>query len=219
MEGSMKKHTNDLLVLAGFLAAVLNTLITILLDLTVPGYNSITQYISEFGIIPGVTSTIVSLWWIINGLLLIFFSIGLNHSIDKAGLLSFLGPLLIGFYGLFDSIGSIIFPMDTAEEAFPGVMHTLVSFIGITAIIFSPVALVRRIKKDHFWTKLTRFTWITQYFFGVIYIICLMAFADICFSEIIGLLQRVFIFATDIWIAVLSCHAYKVIAKKNLTKH
>lgn len=195
--------------LAGILASVVNTSAIIILDLAVPGYNSTEQYVSEFGTIPGVTSIIVSAWWIINGIILMLFSLGLNNAMEKSGRLSFAGPLFICLYGLLDSIGSAVFPMDVAETTFSGVMHTLLSFIGITAVIFSPLALVNRMKKDPAWNRLVPFTWTAQVFFWAVYIVCILAFADICFSRYVGLLQRVFIFAADIWIVVLGFNALK----------
>lgn len=212
MEVSMNNRLNRLFALGGIVAAVLNIFVVIFLDMSVPGYNSITQYVSEFGIIPGMPSLVASIWWTVNGLLLILFSGALNSAIGKGRRLSIVGPLLICFYGLFDSIGSVIFPM--YEGTFSGMMHYVVSFIGITAVIFSPVALVKRIKSDPRWAGLTRFTWITQVFFWIIYVICVLAVAEICFSDIIGLLQRVFIFAADIWIAILGYHALKALSEQ-----
>lgn len=204
--------------LTGILASVLNTLFIITLDLTVPGYNSITQYVSEFGNIPGVISKIVSSWWIISGIMLMIFAIGLNYAMKKSGRFSFVGPLCICLYGLLDSIGSAIFPMDVAQDTFSGIMHTLVSFIGVTAVIFSPLALVGRMKKDPGWTGLVRFTWITQICFWVIYGVCLLAFAEIHFSQYIGLLQRIFIYAADIWMFVLGFNGIRAPFRRNDSK-
>lgn len=130
---------------------------------------------------------------------------GLNNTMKKSGRFSFFGPLFICLYGLMDSIGSAIFPMDVAEETFSGMMHILVSFIGITAVIFSPLAFVNRMKNDPM-------SWITQICFWVIYTVCLLAFADIYFSQCVGLLQRVFIFVVDIWMVVLGFNALKSLA-------
>lgn len=198
-----------LFLLTGILASALNTVFIITLDLTVPGYNSMTQYVSEFGIIPGITSKIVPAWWIINGVILMLFSLGLHKSIKKSGRFSFMGPLCICLYGLLDSIGSAIFPMDAAEMTFAGTMHTLVSFIGVTAVIFSPLALAGRMKKDPMWNRpgLLRFTWVTQIFFWLIYVVCISAFAEIYFTWCIGILQRIFIYSADIWIIILGCKA------------
>ncbi len=118
------------------------------------------------------------------------------------------------FIGLFDSIGSAVFPMDLAEETFSGMMHILVSFIGITAFVFSPLALLGRIKRDQSWRRLVSFAWITQVFFWVVYIVCVLAFAEIYFDSYIGLLQRVFIYAGDIWLVVLGVKALKSLRQK-----
>jgi hypothetical protein len=195
--------------LTGILTCVLNTLIIITLDFTVPDYNSMTQYVSEFGIIPGIVSQIVSAWWIISGIVLMLFSFSLDNAIEKSGRLSILGPLFIFLYGLFDSIGSVIFPMDMVEETFTGMMHMLVSFIGITAVIFSPLALLGRIKRDKAWKRLVRFTWFTQIIFLLIYVVCILAFTDIYFGQYLGLLQRIFIYAVDIWIIILGVNTLK----------
>jgi hypothetical protein len=182
------------------------------LDITTPGYNSIRQYVSEFGIIPGMTSVIVSVWWICFGLLLVLFAIGLNRSIAKSGRAYWLGPLLIALYGLLDSVGSGIFPMDPpgASATFSGIIHTLVSFLGITALIFSPLPLILRIKNDPHWKRLLPFAWFTQIFFGAIYLICLGAFSEMFLADYIGLLQRIFIYGADFWVAVLSYYTVKM---------
>lgn len=204
----IKRRLVRIFSLTGILTCVLNTLIIIILDLTVPGYNSITQYVSEFGIIPGVVSKIATSWWIISGLALMIFSLGLNKAIEESGMLSILGPLLIFSYGLFDSIGSVVFPMDMGEETFIGMMHMVVSFIGITAVIFSPLALIGRMKRDAAWKGLIPFAWFTQIFFWIIYVVCVLAVAEICLVEYIGILQRIFIYGADIWLVVLGVKAY-----------
>lgn len=208
----MNAKLNHRLGFTGLAAAIVNTLLIIILDVITPGYNSIRQYVSEFGIIPGMTSVIVSVWWICFGLLLVLFAIGLNRSIVKSGRTYWLGPLLIALYGLLDSVGSGIFPMDPAgaSETFSGIIHTLLSFLGITAIIFSPLAIVFRMKKDPDWKSLVPFAWLTQIFFGTIYLICLGAFSGMFLADYIGLLQRIFIFGADFWLAVLSYYTVKM---------
>jgi hypothetical membrane protein len=205
------KRLIRMLSLSGILASILNSSLIIALDLTVPDYNSITQYVSEYGTIPGVISKIVSAWWIISGIMLMLFSFALNNAMQKSGRFSFVGPLCICLYGLMDSIGSAIFPMDTADVTFSGIIHILVSFIGITAVIFSPLALVNRMKKDPVWSNLVCFAWVTQICFLLIYIVCVLAFADIYFSKYAGILQRVFILEADIWMAVLGFYALKAL--------
>jgi len=209
------KRLIRMLSLTGILASVLNSSFIVVLDLTVPGYNSITQYVSEYGTIPGVISKIVSLWWVISGIMLILFSFGLNNAMQKSGRFSFAGPLFICLYGLLDSVGSAIFPMDTADETIIGTIHILLSFIGITAVVFSPLALVGRMKKDPAWSRLASFAWVTQIFLWLIYTVSVLAFAGICFSMYVGLLQRVFIFAADIWLAVLGINALKALKADN----
>lgn len=207
---------NHWLGFTGIAAAVVNTLLIIILDVITPGYKSIRQYVSEFGIVPGMTSVIVSVWWICFGLLLVLFAIGLNRSIAKSGRVYWLGPLLIALYGLLDSVGSSIFPMDPAgaSATFSGIIHTLVSFLGITAITISPLAIVFRMKKDPDWKSLLPFTWLTQIFFGVIYLICLGAFSGLLLTDYIGLLQRIFIYGADFWVAVLSYHTVKMMKEQ-----
>ena len=55
----IKDRLNRILMLTGILASILNILIIITLDFTVPDYNSMTQYVSEFGIIPGIVSQLL----------------------------------------------------------------------------------------------------------------------------------------------------------------
>ncbi len=213
----MNNRLNFCLGLSGILAAFINSILIIILDIITPGYNSIRQYVSEFGIIPGATSFIVSSWWICFGILMIIFSMSLNRSITISGKGYWIGPLLIALYGLLDSIGSSIFPMDPGgvSKTFSVIMHVLVSFLGTTAIIISPLPLIFRMKKDPYWKSLIPFAWSIQIFFGLIYIICCAAFSGIVFTSYIGLLQRTFITAADIWLATLSYFIVKKI--KNIT--
>lgn len=205
-----KRRLIRIFLLTGILASVLNTLIIIILDLTVPDYNSMTQYVSEFGILPGIVSRIISVWWIISGIALMLFSLSLNNTLIKSARLSFLGPVFIFLYGLLDSIGSVVFPMDVAEETFIGMMHMLVSFIGITAVIFSPVALVGRMKRDHAWGGYVCYTWFTQIYFLLVYVVCIIAFTNIYFNQYLGILQRIFIYSIDIWIIILGIKAFRL---------
>lgn len=81
----IKDRLNRILMLTGILASILNILIIITLDFTVPDYNSMTQYVSEFGIIPGIVSRIAQTWWLINGTVLMLFALALNNTIKNQG--------------------------------------------------------------------------------------------------------------------------------------
>ncbi|NLD99857.1 MAG: hypothetical protein GX640_08275 [Fibrobacter sp.] len=45
---------------------------------------------------------------------------------------------------------------------------------------------------------------------------CLLAFTDVYFTGIIGILQRIFIVASDAWIVVLGYHSIKVSSERSV---
>ncbi len=143
---------------------------------------------------------------------------------SRTGMIDEHGNLKRGNKALFaDSIGTVIGSLlgtsntTTYVESAAGVSvggrtgltAVVVTILFVASIIFSPIALIGRIKKDPYWVRLVRLAWTAQIFFLLIYVVSVLAFAEICLSRYFGLLQRIFIYAADIWIVILGVYALK----------
>ncbi len=167
-----------------------------------PGYNSLTQYGSELGESGAPNSEITSIIFFICGVLLIAFSLALYKGIQKAKG-SWIGPLLVAIFGIFDSIGSAIFPCDPGcvGQTFTGMMHLVVSLIGMSAMALAPFFVRRSLKNDERWQGYQTFSLII----GILALVMIGVFIVSSATEIlIGLTQRIMFSLYLIWIFVFA---------------
>ena len=142
------------------------------------------------------------------GVLIILFSIGLYKGIQEANY-SWIGPLILVLWGLFDSIGSSIFPCDPGcvGVTFTGKMHLVVSGIGMLLITTAPFFVWRSLKGEEKWQGYDTFTLI-------VWIIALLMFGVFMYSYatglLIGLIQRIAYLIYLSWILILSIKLLKL---------
>ncbi|MBN1905138.1 MAG: DUF998 domain-containing protein [Deltaproteobacteria bacterium] len=104
-----------------------------------PGYNLLCHTISELGEYGGYNYRIARFLFIVTGIFEVFFALGLM-SILRKNRPAVTGAILIICHGIFDNIGSGIFPCDPGRiaESFSGQMHYLVSAIRMLALVIAP---------------------------------------------------------------------------------
>jgi len=141
-----------LLAICGVIGPVIYAIVVLTLGLLRPGYNPVTQSMSEFGEV-GAPNAIVmnAAGFILLGLLMIAFTFGLHRGISK-GKGSKIGPALLAVTGV-GLVGAGIFPCDPGcvDESLIGIVHSIFSTISAFAGIFAPFAISRRLKKDSLW--------------------------------------------------------------------
>ena len=132
--------------IGAFFMAVAGSMI---LGIMKPGYDPLMLTISELGESGGVNSFYARVLFIIFGVFEIIFAAGLFIRL-KGSLKGIAGSVAIGFKGLFDSIGSGVFPCDFGGlyESFSGKMHFIVSIIGVAMMLIAPLLVYDAMKKD-----------------------------------------------------------------------
>jgi hypothetical membrane protein len=115
------------LVIVGFTA----------LGLMKPGYDPVRSTISELGEAGGANAGIASAIFILIGLSEILLAIGL-YLRNRPSRAAFMGACFLAVNGLFDYIGSGVFPCDPggSYESLSGQIHFLVSVVGMSVMIF-----------------------------------------------------------------------------------
>lgn len=122
---------------AGALGFALDLVGLSVLGFLKPGYDPVLSTISELGERGGAHASLASA---------LFIAIGLAETLLAAGLYlrvrlsraAFAGALCLAVNGLFDYVGSGIFPCDAGGryESFSGKAHLVVSVVGMLAMIF-----------------------------------------------------------------------------------
>jgi len=201
----MLRNMNTLRVLAvcGIIAPVLFTGLVVIVSYLRPGYNHMSQAISELGEVGAPNAIVQDVNFVLVGLLIIAFSFGLHRGIGE-GRGSKVGPALIIIFGAVASVGGGLFRCDPGcvFESFVGVMHNLLGLTGFVAMILGTIIISRRLKKDSLWQSYSSYSIIT----GILAIIFLILFimASNVFPEWRGLFQRLFVGVIFLWIEIMA---------------
>jgi hypothetical protein len=173
-----------------------------------PGYSQLKETMSSLGASVSPVSNEISAWWVIMGLLIIFFGIGVKESFSEKRKKATIASWLIILYGFGEGIGSGMFKADHVLNNLTnsGILHDILGGIGVTAILALPLVMVRVItKKENLFFY--RLSWIV--FFGGIVAVILFAFRfshneNNFLTLYKGLWQRLFMLNTYIYLTTIS---------------
>lgn len=202
------KKTLRLFALFGIISFIFEFVVFTIIGSLRIGYNPLIQYISELGECGAPNSMIVSLMFIFVGVLLVFFSISLYYGI-KIEKKSWIGPVFLVLFSIFDWIGSGIFPCDPgcAGKTFSGQTHLIVSIIGMIFMTFCPIITWKYMKKDERWHNFDKFTLLIGILIPVINVIFIIS---VITGFLIGLTQRILYWTFDLWILVIALKLLKI---------
>jgi len=202
------KNTLRLFALFGIISFIFEFVVFSIMGFLRIGYNPLTQYISELGECGAPNSTIVSLMFIFVGMLLAFFSISFYYGI-KIEKKSWIGPVFLALFSIFDWIGSGIFPCDPgcAGKTFSGQMHLIVSVIGMFFMTFCPIITWKYMKKDERWHNFDKFTQLIGIIIPVLIVIFIIS---VNIGFLIGLTQRILYWTFSLWILVIALKLLKI---------
>jgi hypothetical protein len=115
-----------------------------------PGYNHLKDTMSILGTSVSPVSDEISLWWVIMGLLLIFFGTGFKKAFSEKGLYAKGASWLIMLYGFGEGIGSGAFKANhfANELTNSGIIHDILGGIGVIAILLLPLIMQKVITKN-----------------------------------------------------------------------
>jgi hypothetical protein len=115
-----------------------------------PGYNHLKDTMSDLGASVSPVSDEISLWWVIMGLLLIFFGTGFRKAFSEKGLYAKGASWSIILYGFGEGIGSGAFKINhiANELTISGKIHDILGGIGVAAILLLPLIMQKVVTKN-----------------------------------------------------------------------
>jgi len=177
-----------------------------------PGYSQLKNTISSLGASVSPVSDAISFWWILIGIVFLFFGIIVRKAFGANLKNVKIASLLIMFYGLGEGIGSGLFKANriNGEPTQSLVIHDVLGGIGVVAALILPLIMNKVITKK----QMPRF-----YFFSwVIFVvgIIMMLLFTIRFSAnehnffvfYKGLWQRFFLLNLYIYFITISIKMY-----------
>jgi hypothetical membrane protein len=108
-----------------------------------PGYSHLKDTMSQLGASASPVSMEISIWWIIMGLLMVFFATGLQKAFEEKGRYARFASFLIILYGIGEGIGSAVFKADHTVGGLTtsAIIHNFVGSIGVIAILLLPLVM------------------------------------------------------------------------------
>ncbi|MDL2141567.1 DUF998 domain-containing protein [Flavobacterium tructae] len=114
------------------------------------GYSQLQNTISSLGATISPVSKLISAWWILIGIVFIFFGILFRKAFDKDRRFVKLASLLIMMYGFGEGIGSGLFKADiiNGKRTFSFLLHDIAGGVGIIAAVLLPLVMCSVISKE-----------------------------------------------------------------------
>lgn len=174
-----------------------------------PGYDQLTQYGSELA--AGQNSIIMNANFVITGSLIIVFSFGLFTNIH-AGSRAAIGSMLLGVFGMGEVV-TAAFPCDPGcpllnSQSLSQSIHNVIAVIAFGSIALAPLLISLGSKRDTRWERYQLYSRAT----GLVSVGLFLLFSVAILSsfQYVGLLQRVFLAVSFIWIEILAIHLLKI---------
>lgn len=203
------KNTLKLLSFFGIILPIFDIMIFSILGAIRPGYNPLTQMISELGEVSAPNSTFASVYFIVGGILLILFAIGLYQGLKEIKG-AWIGPFLLALDGVFDYIGSGVFPCDLGctGQKFSGMMHLFVSLIGMVAMTLVPFFIWKSLKGEGKWQGYDKLSLIIGIIIVVMIGVFMISFAT---NILTGLTQRILYYIYLSWIFIMAVKLFRLV--------
>lgn len=114
-----------------------------------PGYNQLKDTMSSLGASVSPVSNEISAWWILMGILFIFFATGLKKAFAEKKIYAIIASWLIALYGIGEGIGSGLFKANHVanQHTTSGSIHDILGGVGVAAILLFPLAMIKVISK------------------------------------------------------------------------
>lgn len=136
--------------IACFIACIGDFWVTFTLGEYKPGYSHLLHTMSMLGVSSSPVSAIISAWWILLGLLMIFFAIGFAQAFVYRQWEVKISTWLIILYGLGEGLGSGLFKADRVNNSLTlaGNIHEVMGAVGTIALLTLPLLMIRIIPRS-----------------------------------------------------------------------
>jgi hypothetical protein len=173
-----------------------------------PGYSHLRDTMSSLGSSVSPVSDEISIWWIIMGLLFIFFGTGFKKAFSDKGLYCNIASWLIILYGFGEGIGSGAFKADHVANG-PSILltiHDILGGIGVIAILLLPLIMQKVIDKNEMpgFYRMSKIIFISGIITVLLFLFRFSSNENNFFTVYKGLWQRLFMLNTYIYLATIA---------------
>ncbi len=189
------------------------------LGLYYPGYNQLKDTMSSLGASASPVSNIISLWWWIMGVLIIFFGIGVRNAFTENKPYTKLAAWLFILYGFGEGIGSGAFKADHLKTGLTisAYVHNALGGIGVISILLLPLIMkkvITKIEAPYFY-RISQIIFITGIITIFLFLFRFLPEDNNFFSIYKGLWQRLFMLNTYIYFTYIAIFIIKQQRKFN----
>jgi hypothetical membrane protein len=172
-----------------------------------PGYDQLTQYGSELG--TGSNAIIMNLNFVITGLLITAFALGLFKNI-KGGRWAQTGSILLLVFGAGE-VGGGLFPCDPgcpiAPQSITQLAHNVDAVIAFVAIALASLIVSAGLNRDQQWKNYRSYSIVT----GIVTLglFSIFSAAALGYLGFVGLFQRLFLAVPFLWIEIVAAKLFR----------
>jgi hypothetical protein len=203
------------LALCGILSPIVYLITVAVGGFLDPSYSHIGKTVSELVEVGAPNRDLLNIMLVVYNVLIIPFAIGLYFGLKK-GLSRSLVLVALVLTGILGTLVTVFFPLDAAGKSvtFTGMMHLVVVGLVVPCTFIFMLGFWNSARKDDRWGKFALFS-IAVFIVTLISGIATAAFVN---SDFRGLLERITIGSTLLWIEVLAIKLYSL-AKIKLQPH
>lgn len=177
---------------------------------------------SKLGADLSPVSAEISLWWVVMGVLIIIFGLGLRNAFDTSGKYAKTASWFVILYGLGEGLGSAVFPANHSVSGInPSVIiHDILGGIGVFTIILLPLVMlkIQYFRERKILSALSKVIFIAGIVFLSLFLFRYFPDANYFISTYKGLWQRLFMLDIYIYLIVIAIIMLKIEFGKNSPK-
>jgi hypothetical protein len=173
-----------------------------------PGFSHLKDTVSSLGSSISPVSDEISIWWILTGILFIFFATGFKKEFSRKGANTKFASWSIILYGFGEGIGSGAFKADHLVNGITtsAIIHNILGGIGLTAILLLPLIMQRVITKNEMQSfhRISKIVFISGIITLLLFLLRYLFNEDNFFTIYKGLWQRLFMLNTYIYLITIA---------------
>lgn len=168
------------------------------------GYSHASQAISELGGVEAGSPLVQNLNFVITGILVMVFAIGLHHAPGLQGG-AMKGPVLIGVFGLVTAVAQPVFSCDAGCEGATGIglAHNITGVASFLSVVAGIWLMGKRFRITEGWESYAKPSRMTAVAALVALLTWIFVSKIIGVDSVNGILQRVFVGIVLLWIGFI----------------